>query len=58
VQIIGLTVVLVEQVWPGMGLGPLRHGLLRAIAILAPVSAAQYAWIVFRRVSAPEPEAI
>jgi cardiolipin synthase (CMP-forming) len=58
VQIVGLTVVLVEQVWPAMGVGPLRLGLLRAIAILAPVSAAQYAWIVFRRVSAPEPEGI
>jgi cardiolipin synthase (CMP-forming) len=27
--------------------------LLRAIAVLAPLSAAQYAWIVIRRVSAP-----
>jgi cardiolipin synthase (CMP-forming) len=54
VQIVGLTVVLVEQVWPWMNVGPLRGGLLRAIAVLAPVSAAQYAWIVFRRVSAPE----
>lgn len=33
---------------------PLVTGwLLRAIAVLAPVSAAQYAWIVIRRVSAP-----
>ena len=58
VQIIGLTVVLVDQVWPAMGVGPLRLDLLRAIAILAPLSAAQYAWIVFRRVSAPEPQGI
>jgi cardiolipin synthase len=27
--------------------------MLKAIAVLAPVSAAQYAWIVFRRVSTP-----
>jgi cardiolipin synthase len=58
VQILGLTVVLVEQVWPSLNVGLLRHGLLRAIAILAPISAAQYAWIVFRRISAPEPEAV
>jgi cardiolipin synthase (CMP-forming) len=57
VQIVGLTVVLVEQVWPSVDAGLLRGGLLRAIAVLAPVSAAQYAWIVFRRVSAPEPSA-
>src|SRR5580698_9649267 len=56
-QIVGLTVVLVEQVWPWMNaglLGGLREGLLRTIAVLAPVSAAHYAWIVFRRVSANE----
>jgi cardiolipin synthase len=54
IQIFGLTVVLVEQVWPSLGVAPLREILLRAIALLAPVSAAQYAWIVFRRVSAHE----
>ena len=59
VQIVGLTTVLVEQVWPAIDkAGLLRIGLLRAIAWLAPISAAQYAWIVFRRVSAPEPEAV
>jgi cardiolipin synthase len=56
VQILGLTVVLVEQVWPSVNAGLLRVGLLRSIAWLAPISAAQYAWIVVRRVSAPEPE--
>jgi cardiolipin synthase len=56
VQIVGLTVVLVEQIWRTAGVGMLRGGLLRAIAVLAPVSAAHYAWIVFRRVSAPEPQ--
>jgi cardiolipin synthase len=59
VQIVGLTAVLVEQVWHSIDqAGLLRLGLLRAIAVLAPVSAAQYAWIVFRRVSAHEPEAV
>jgi cardiolipin synthase len=55
VQICGLTIVLVEQVWPSIDAGLLRLGLLRAIALLAPISAAQYAWIVVRRVSASEP---
>lgn len=31
----------------------LREGLLRGIAVLAPISAAQYAWIVIRRMNAP-----
>jgi cardiolipin synthase len=35
----------------------LRVGLLRSIAWLAPISAAQYAWIVVQRVSTPEPQA-
>jgi cardiolipin synthase len=57
VQIFGLTVVLVEQVWPSMNVALLRAGLLRSIAWLAPISAAQYAWIVVRRVSTHEPAA-
>jgi len=52
VQIFGLTVVLVEQVWPSMDGVLLRIVLLRAIALLAPISAAQYAWIVVRRMNA------
>jgi cardiolipin synthase (CMP-forming) len=58
VQILGLTVVLIEQVWPSFNTSLLRDGLLRGIAILAPLSAAQYAWIVVRRVSASEPQAV
>ena len=57
VQIIGLTLVLVDQVLPSADMVMLRGGLLRAIAVLAPLSAAQYAWIVFRRISSPEPQA-
>jgi cardiolipin synthase (CMP-forming) len=56
VQILGLTLVLVDQVWPAIDHLLLRRDLLRAIAILAPVSAAQYAWIVLRRVNAPAPQ--
>lgn len=55
VQIFGLTLVLMEQVWPTIDMVPLRVALLRGIALLAPISAAQYAWIVVRRVSSPEP---
>jgi cardiolipin synthase (CMP-forming) len=36
----------------------LREGLLRAIAVLAPLSAAQYAWIVIRRMNAPSAETV
>jgi cardiolipin synthase len=57
VQILGLTMVLIEQVWPSVDGRLLRVGLLRSIAWLAPISAAQYAWIVVQRVSTPEPQA-
>jgi cardiolipin synthase len=56
VQIFGLTLVLVDQVWPSLDAVLLRRDLLRAIAVLAPVSAAQYAWIVLQRVNAPVPQ--
>ena len=54
IQIFGVTVVMIGQVWPGHHLGNLRSALLRSIAVLAPMSAAQYAWIVIRRISASE----
>ena len=57
VQILGLTVVLVHQVWPAARPSAAAPGLLRAIAFLAPLSAAQYAWIVLRRISTAEREA-
>jgi cardiolipin synthase len=58
VQIIGLTVVLCQRIiaWPSLLL--LRDGLLRSIAVLAPLSAAQYAWIVIRRVNSPQQPAV
>lgn len=54
VQIVALVVILAERALPSLQLPLLREGLIRAIAILAPLSAAQYAWIVIRRVSAAE----
>jgi len=56
-QILALTAVMSERVFAATvnshGLLTLRDGLLRSIAVLAPVSAAQYAWIVIRRMNAP-----
>jgi cardiolipin synthase (CMP-forming) len=52
-QIMGLTAVLCERIFPSAHLTMLRDGLIKLIAILAPLSAAQYAWIVIRRVNAP-----
>jgi cardiolipin synthase len=51
VQILGVASVLLERLWPMAWLNALTGGLLKVIALLAPVSAAQYAWIVIRRVS-------
>ncbi len=53
IQILGVLMVMTSQVFPGAGLGRAQDVLLWAIAVLAPVSAAEYAWIVVRRVSAP-----
>ncbi|MDP9039126.1 MAG: CDP-alcohol phosphatidyltransferase family protein [Acidobacteriota bacterium] len=52
VQIVGVTVVLVGQVWRSAGVAALRGGLMWGIAVLAPLSAAHYAWVVSRRMSA------
>ncbi len=53
VQILGVLTVMTWEVLPHAGLGPLKVLLLWTIALLAPVSAAEYAWIVIRRVSEP-----
>ncbi len=53
VQILGVLTVMTCQVLPRSGLEELRTVLLWAIAALAPISAAEYAWIVIRRVSEP-----
>ena len=49
-QILGVLTVMTVQVVPGSGLLEVKLVLLRAIAVLAPISAAQYAWLVLRRV--------
>jgi cardiolipin synthase len=52
-QIIALIAVLCGKVFASPGVWVVRDGLIRAIAVLAPLSAAQYAWIVFRRINGP-----
>ena len=55
VQILGVLTVMTCQVVPHSALlSKLEHTLLWAIAVLAPVSAAEYAWIVIRRVQVPQ----
>lgn len=53
VQIIAVIGIMGNHVFAIPYLPRLDSYLLKAIAILAPLSAAQYAWIVIRRVSAP-----
>ena len=49
VQILGVLTVMTCEVIPRSGLEEMRTALLWAIAVLAPVSAAEYAWIVVKR---------
>jgi cardiolipin synthase len=58
VQIIALIAVLVQKIFVSVQLTMVRDGLIRAIAVMAPLSAAQYAWIVFRRINGPQPTAV
>ena len=53
VQILGVLTVMTCQVSPGLHLRELKGILLWIIAVLAPLSAAEYAWIVIRRVNEP-----
>jgi len=53
VQIVTLTAVLCQKIFVSAQLAMLCDGLVRAIAVLAPLSAAQYAWIVLRRMNTP-----
>lgn len=53
VQILGVLTVMTCEVFPRSGLEDLKTALLWAIAVLAPLSAAEYAWIVVRRVNEP-----
>jgi len=56
VQITALIAVLCGKVFASPWIGSVRDGLIRAFAVLAPLSAAQYAWIVFRRINGPGPQ--
>jgi cardiolipin synthase len=56
VQILGVLTVMTYQVVPRAGLSELKALLLWTIAVLAPVSAAEYAWIVLRRMHGPGTE--
>jgi cardiolipin synthase (CMP-forming) len=56
IQIIALIAVLCEKLSSSVHVTMLRDVLVRSIAVLAPLSAAQYAWIVIRRMSAAAPE--
>ena len=49
IQILGVLTVMTCQVIPRSGLNDLKELLLWTIALLAPVSAAEYAWIVVKR---------
>jgi cardiolipin synthase len=53
VQIVVVVGVMGSQVWRVPHLPEVNFWLLRLIAVLAPLSAAQYAWIVVHRVSTP-----
>ena len=53
IQILGVLTVMTCQVIPRAGLNDLKALLLWSIAVMAPVSAAEYAWIVLRRIQAP-----
>jgi cardiolipin synthase len=55
VQIVALVVILSHLAFAFPQSTFLGDCLVRAIAILAPLSAAQYAWIVVRRISAATP---
>ncbi len=55
VQIIALVVILSHLAFAIPQSTFLGDMLVRAIAVLAPLSAAQYAWIVIRRISAATP---
>jgi cardiolipin synthase len=52
-QIVALIAVLCQKLFVSANLATLKDFLVRAIAVLAPLSAAQYAWIVFRRMNTP-----
>jgi cardiolipin synthase (CMP-forming) len=57
-QILGVLVVMTVQVMHASSLVETKYVLLRAISVLAPISAAQYAWLVLRRVQTVQAETV
>jgi len=51
-QILTVLLVMTAKVVHGWHLGPTTFWLLRAVAVVAPLSAAQYAWITLRKIQA------
>ena len=51
-QIVAVVVVMLQRMHLSLPLGRMCSGLLHLVAVLAPLSAAQYAWIVIRRMNA------
>jgi cardiolipin synthase (CMP-forming) len=58
VQIVALIAVLCQKLFVSTGLATFRDILVRSIAVLAPLSAAQYAWIVLRRMNSPPEQTV
>ena len=52
-QIVAVVVIFCRQMTSWASLATISSALLRLIAVLAPLSAAQYAWIVLRRMNEP-----
>jgi cardiolipin synthase len=57
VQILALVTVLSERAFSFSGISTVSDVLVKSIAFLAPLSAAQYAWIVIKRMNATSPGA-
>jgi cardiolipin synthase (CMP-forming) len=57
VQIVALLTILAEKAFSSHEFSTLNAVLVRSIAFLAPVSAAQYAWIVIQRMHSAEERA-
>jgi cardiolipin synthase (CMP-forming) len=58
VQIVALIAVLCQKLFVSTELATFRDILVRSIAVLAPLSAAQYAWIVLRRMNSPPEQTV
>ena len=58
VQIVALIAVLCQKLFMSSQLATFRDILVRLIAVLAPLSAAQYAWIVLRRMNSPPEQTV